>query len=124
MFFEPIILFHKNTMDPTAQYILSFIIFIAIPFILYVSYSIYFWKKKFDFRNFHNPGQYKPMSNELKQITIVAKIYIFLNILTGAFSAYSTVLYRDEIRPEIKDLAVLDSREDLIQKNSLFNGIS
>lgn len=97
---DPIIVFSEQVMDPTVQYILSMIIFIAIPFILYVAYSIYFWKKRFDFRKIHNVQQYKPMPRQLRMITTISKVYIILNLLTGGFSLYSTVQYRGEIKPD------------------------
>lgn len=101
---DPIIVFAEKVIDPKSQYVLSMIIFIAIPFILYVAYSIYFWKKRFDFRKIHNVQQYKPMPRQLRMITTISKMYIVLNLLTGGFSLYSTIQYRDEIKPERRNL--------------------
>jgi hypothetical protein len=84
--------------DIKFKYWLDMIIFIFIPFIIYVVFSIYFWYKKFQYKKIHIASRSKQMSKELKYIIFISYVYIGLNFCTGMFALYNTLASRSELQ--------------------------
>ena len=120
-------IYYKMEISKTIKYLIDIIIFVAVPFIIYVSFSFYFWHKINQFKKIHKSAQSVKMPSELKYIVKTCYVYIALNLFTGLFSCALTILFRDQIQPRVQlfskePATVSSSFPDSVRGISAMNG--
>ena len=82
----------------TATYVISMLIFVFLPFLIYISFSIYFCKKMVRVSDhYERTRQSKRLSKECKQIILHSILYIFFNLSDFVISLYSCIKYSNQL---------------------------